>query len=311
MDFAPVGYLVMDQNLKITEMNKTMLEMASLQNPPSHMHDLLTIASRVYFQTYFIPAIMTHGTVSEMFLRLKSPEGPIPVLMNTQKRNGLFECAFMQVSVRNEYENELLNAKREAEQISLATAEANSQLKQLLSEVECKQDELNVLNERLKELTVTDALTGLKNRRYLEEFLPDLIRTGSLSLLMIDIDFFKQVNDTYGHPMGDAVLKELAEVLAETIQDAGFAARIGGEEFVAVLHDTDLANAGQMAEAIRQNVETHQWHPHPITVSIGGASSKGSDSLAKLLSLADKALYISKNNGRNRVTIVSEENPAV
>ncbi|WP_084243865.1 GGDEF domain-containing protein [Planomicrobium okeanokoites] len=305
LDFAPVGYLVMDQELKIIEMNRTMIEMSHVESAPTHMHDLLTIASRVYFQTYFIPAIITHGAVSEMFLRLKGPDGPIPVLMNTRKRNELFECAFMQVPIRNEYENELLNAKREAEQISHATAEANSQLQLLLDEVECKREELDVMNERLKELTITDVLTGLKNRRYLEEFLPDIIQESGLALLMIDIDYFKKVNDTFGHHAGDSVLKELADVLADTIGTAGFAARLGGEEFVAVLPQMDLSEAQKIAENIRFNVETHDWPYQPITVSIGVASNSDCNSFPDLLNEADTALYNSKNAGRNRVSVSS------
>lgn len=305
LDVAPVGYLVMDHGLRIIEVNKTMAEMTGLETSPSHMHDLLTIASRVYFQTYFIPSIMTHGAVSEMYLSLKSSAGPVPVLMNTRKRNGLFECALMQVPIRNEYENELLNAKREAEQVSQATAEANGKLTALLGEVECKQSELNVLNSRLKELTVTDVLTGLKNRRYLEEFLPELIKEGQTAILMIDIDFFKQVNDTFGHHAGDIVLKSLAGVLEVAIGEAGFAARIGGEEFVAVLRSVDLANAEGLAEHIRERVELHDWPYQPITVSIGVAVLKAGNSLSELLQHADAALYNSKNEGRNRVTVAS------
>jgi len=302
---APVGYLVMDHGLRIIEMNKTMAEMIGLETSPSHMHDLLTIASRVYFQTYFIPSIMTHGAVSEMYLSLKSSAGPVPVLMNTRMRNGLFQCALMQVPIRNEYENELLNAKREAEQVSRATAEANGKLTALLGEVECKQSELNVLNSRLKELTVTDVLTGLKNRRYLEEFLPELIKEGQTAILMIDIDFFKKVNDTFGHHAGDIVLKSLADVLEAAIGDTGFAARVGGEEFVAVLPAVGLAKAEELAEHIRKRVELHEWPYQPITVSIGVAQNSSGNSLSELLQPADAALYNSKNAGRNRVTVAS------
>lgn len=259
LDLAPVGYLVMDESLRIIEMNKMMMEMTTVEAAPAHMHELLTTASRVYFQTYFIPAIITHGAVSEMFLRLKSSNGPVPVLMNTFKRNELLECAFMQMPVRNEYETELLNAKKEAETISQATAEANAQLKSLLSEVESKKDELNLLNERLQELTVTDALTGLKNRRYLEEFLPKRVNGGSTVILMIDIDFFKKVNDTFGHHAGDVVLQNLALLLEEVLANAGYAARLGGEEFVAVLPLIDLEDAGEIAEKIRRRVELHDW----------------------------------------------------
>ncbi|WP_281864762.1 GGDEF domain-containing protein [Planomicrobium okeanokoites] len=305
LNFAPLGYLVMDQELKIIEMNRTMFEMSHLVSVPTHMHDLLTIASRVYFQTYFIPAIITHGAVSEMFLRLKGPEGPIPVLMNTKERNGFFECAFMEVPIRNEYENELLNAKREAEQISHATAEANSELQLLLDEVKYKQEELNIMNGRLKEMTNTDVLTGLKNRRYLEEFLPGLIAESNLTLLIIDIDFFKRINDTFGHHAGDVVLKELAEVLTRTIGDDGFAARLGGEEFVAVLPIVELSEAQKIAEKIRFNVEMHDWPYQPITVSIGVASNSDCNSFPDLLNEADTALYNSKNAGRNRVSVSS------
>ena len=305
LELAPVGYLVMDHGLRIVEMNKTMFEMTGLETSPSHMHDLLTVASRVYFQTYFIPSIMTHGAVSEMYLSLKSSAGQVPVLMNTRERNGLFECALMQVPVRNEYENELLNAKREAEQVSRATAEANRKLTTLLNEVECKQSELNVLNSRLKELTVTDVLTGLKNRRYLEEFMPDLLKEGEMAILMIDIDFFKKVNDTFGHPAGDNVLKSLAGVLEASIGNAGFAARIGGEEFVAVLPSVGLIKAEAHAEQIRRSVELHDWPYQAITVSIGVAKVAAGNSLSELLGLADAALYNSKNGGRNRVTVAS------
>lgn len=303
LDLAPVGYLVMDHGLQIKEMNKTMSEMTGYNTSPSHMHDLLTIASRVYFQTYFIPSIMMHGSVSEMYLSLKSPSGPVPVLMNTRRRNGFFECALMQVPVRNEYENELLNAKREAEQISRATADANRKLTVLLEEVESKQSELNVLNGRLKELTVTDVLTGLKNRRYLEEFLPMLIKQGQTAILMIDIDFFKKVNDIHGHYAGDIVLKTLAEVLEAAIGPAGFAARIGGEEFVTILPGFGIAQAETMAEKIRLNVELHNWPYQSITVSIGVSQNSSGNSLSELLQEADEALYDSKKSGRNRVTV--------
>lgn len=311
LDLAPVGYLVMDENLRIIEMNEMMKKMSAMEEVPVHMHELLTTASRVYFQTYFIPAIITHGAVSEMFLRLKTSNGPVPVLMNTLKRNGLLECAFMEMPVRTEYETELLNAKKEAESITRATAEANSQLKSLLSEVEYKKDQLNVLNERLQELTVTDALTGLKNRRYMEEFLPEWLDEGNAVILMIDIDFFKKVNDTFGHHAGDEVLQSLAVLLEEIVSDWGYVARLGGEEFVAVLPSADLEKAGTIAEEIRRRVELHDWPYHSITVSIGVSDVGEGGTLSEMLRLADDALYHSKNTGRNRVTVSSRfSNPA-
>src|SRR5690606_13916771 len=167
LDRAPCGYLVLDQDLRIVEMNKTLQNMTGTKNP-QHMHDLLTIASRVYFQTYFTPSIKMHGTVNEMFLTLKSDSGPMPVLMNTTEQDGFYECALIQMSVRGEYEKELLLAKRNAEQINQETVEAYEKLQVLMAEVECKQQELMDLNLELQQLATTDQLTGLKNRRYLE-----------------------------------------------------------------------------------------------------------------------------------------------
>lgn len=305
LDLAPVGYVVIDQDLRILEINKMMMKIAGIENVPIYMHELLTISSQIYFQTYFIPTIITHGAVSEMVLKLKNPSGAVPVLMNTKKSNGFFECAFMQMPMRSEYENELLNAKREAERISQATEEANQKLILLLNKVEFKQAELNVLNSHLHELTVTDVLTNLKNRRYLEEFLPGLMDKGTLTLLLIDIDFFKKINDVFGHHAGDIVLQELARMLESLIGDAGFAARIGGEEFVVVLPEISQSETEVIAEEIRKSIEVKNWSYGQMTVSIGVAKSAKGMELSSLLKIADVALYNSKNEGRNRVTVAS------
>ena len=305
LDLAPVGYLVMDHDLRIMEINKMMMKIAGIENVPIHMHELLTIPSQIYFQTYFIPTIITHGAVSEMVLKLKNPSGPVPVLMNSKKSNGFFECAFMQMPMRSEYENELLNAKREAERVSQATKEANQKLTLLLNRVESKQAELNVLNSRLKELTVTDDLTELKNRRYLEECLPGLMDKGTLTLLLIDIDFFKKINDEFGHHAGDIILQELARMLDSLSGDAGFAARIGGEEFVVVLPEISQSETVAIAEEIRKSIEVKEWPYGQVTVSIGVAKSAKGMVLSRLLKIADVALYNSKNEGRNRITVAS------
>ncbi|QBP42665.1 sensor domain-containing diguanylate cyclase [Paenisporosarcina antarctica] len=305
LELAPVGYVVIDQDLRILEINKMMMKIAGIENAPIYMHELLTISSQIYFQTYFIPTIITHGAVSEMVLKLKNPSGAVPVLMNTKKSNGFFECAFMQMPMRSEYENELLNAKREAERISQATKEANQKLILLLNKVEFKQAELNVLNSRLQELTVTDVLTNLKNRRYLEEFLPGMMDKGTLTLLLIDIDFFKKINDAFGHHAGDIVLQEFARLLDSLIGDAGFVARIGGEEFVVVLPEISQSETEEIAEEIRKSIEVKDWSYGQMTVSIGIAKSAKGMQLSNLLKIADVALYNSKNEGRNRVTVGS------
>ncbi|UPU37324.1 diguanylate cyclase [Geomonas paludis] len=174
------------------------------------------------------------------------------------------------------------------------------------------QDELKQANEQLKRLTNIDHLTGLFNRRYLAEVLEaEFFRAKrnreSLSLVIIDIDFFKQVNDTYGHQNGDVVLSSVAEVVQQQMRAYDSAARYGGEEFVLVFPGTALEGAVIAAERLRQAVIDHTF-PHPlqdltVTVSAGVATypSTQVDNIDALFRRADEALYRAKQNGRNRV----------
>jgi two-component system cell cycle response regulator len=128
-----------------------------------------------------------------------------------------------------------------------------------------------------------------------------------VSLLIFDIDYFKSVNDNYGHPAGDAVLKEFAQRISQNVRGVDLACRLGGEEFVVVMPDTDLSYALMVAERLRQKVAEVPFHVEPtvsisVTVSIGiGVSEGTADCAAKLLERADAALYKAKREGRNRV----------
>lgn len=171
----------------------------------------------------------------------------------------------------------------------------------------------------LKELTQTDPLTGLKNRRALDDALESewgrLQRSdGSLSLLFVDADNFKQYNDRHGHAQGDIALKHLAACINRHVRRRGdLAARYGGEEFVVVLPDTDKAAAIQIAEAIRQEVDQGRPSVPPgaiphFTVSIGCATARRSlpSSLDELTNSADLALYAAKSSGRNTVVTAGD-----
>lgn len=307
LQFAPLAYLVIDRSFKVIEMNETMRTLLGVERKPQHFHELLTIASMAYFQTYFLPAITLHDKVNELFLTIKGADGPIPVLMNAVEREGRFECALMQMTIRSEYERELLQAKRNAEQINKETELAYKELQRLLGEVECKKAELEELNANLHQLATIDSLTGLKNRRYLEQKLGDwLIKAEAgfpLSLLVVDIDFFKVVNDTRGHQVGDAVLQELARKLVAELEGTETVARMGGEEFIILMPEYAVQQAAEFAEKIRGDLEQAHWEHVPITVSIGVAHYQPGDQAKELLERADKALYASKNAGRNCVTI--------
>jgi diguanylate cyclase (GGDEF)-like protein len=163
-----------------------------------------------------------------------------------------------------------------------------------------------------------DALTGIYNRRFMEDALKRITKSlarsgGMLSLLMIDVDYFKKYNDGYGHSEGDACLKAVAETIAETLsRPDDFAARYGGEEFAVILPNTDESGAryvaGRLLENIREKNISHEYSDVSscVTISIGVTSSdverthKGDDYIRQ----ADKALYQSKQKGRNRYTYI-------
>jgi diguanylate cyclase (GGDEF)-like protein len=178
-------------------------------------------------------------------------------------------------------------------------------------------DEIGTLGDFLH-LTIIDQLTGIYNRRYLDGSLKKIIKLhsrtgGRLSVLMIDIDYFKKYNDTYGHDAGDDCLRTVAFILSEcVIREDDFIARYGGEEFTAILPNTDENGAQMVAEKMLEKIRESNI-PHKtsdiagyVTVSIGGATGiinhfqNGSD----YIKTADKALYESKRNGRNRYTFL-------
>jgi two-component system, cell cycle response regulator len=162
------------------------------------------------------------------------------------------------------------------------------------------------------ELAVKDQLTSLYNRRYMAQHLETLLRSASeqrpISLLIMDIDHFKRVNDTYGHSAGDDVLRQFSLRLLSNIRNVDLACRYGGEEFVVVLSGTDPETAWQVGERLRSAVERELFpvgqppESIPVTVSIGVASTIGGlDDAGTLLQRADQALYRAKHEGRNRV----------
>jgi two-component system, cell cycle response regulator len=163
------------------------------------------------------------------------------------------------------------------------------------------------------EMSITDALTGLHNRRYMESHLGTLAEQASsrgkpLALLMLDIDFFKSINDNYGHDAGDDVLREFAVRVRKSIRGIDLACRYGGEEFVIVMPETDLDVAGVVAERLRRSIASEPFAVNKgtkrieVTISIGLSTLelKG-EAIADVLKRADTALYRAKHDGRNRV----------
>jgi two-component system, cell cycle response regulator len=175
------------------------------------------------------------------------------------------------------------------------------------------QDRLHENYRRSLSLALTDELTGLYNRRYviahIEELVARVNNDGATdtSLMMFDVDHFKQVNDQYGHPGGDDALRQLADRALRGVRSIDLVARLGGEEFVVVMPETNLAAALTVAERLRQSVAVEPFFIHtagerrPITISAGVAVAQPGDTVDTLLQRADDALYQAKNAGRNRV----------
>ncbi|MFH1441362.1 MAG: GGDEF domain-containing protein [Candidatus Omnitrophota bacterium] len=173
-----------------------------------------------------------------------------------------------------------------------------------------------VLYHRVEELTIIDSLTGVLNRRYwLERFTQEIARSNkfklNFSFLMIDIDYFKNVNDQYGHLVGDGVIKEVAKRIKDNTRQIDLIARYGGEEFAVILIETDKIKAQAAAERIRQSVEEKEIKVYDevlkISISIGiSLFPADGDKKDVLVEKADSALYRVKQSGRNRVCVFGE-----
>lgn len=170
------------------------------------------------------------------------------------------------------------------------------------------QAELAARVHELDALATTDALTGIANRRTFQARLEaEFSRTNRyhipLALMIIDVDHFKSINDTFGHQAGDDVLKMMGLLLASNFRNTDLVARYGGEEFAVILINADQTAATEVAERLRVRIEAEQWPHRDVKVSIGIASwGPGADSPSALIGQADKALYFSKKSGRNRAT---------
>ncbi|MFO7820009.1 MAG: diguanylate cyclase [Halanaerobacter sp.] len=163
----------------------------------------------------------------------------------------------------------------------------------------------------MQELALRDSLTGLYNHGYFKEVLKQEVRQAQrydedLSLLLLDLDDFKETNDTYGHQAGDKILRELAEVLQENVRESDIVARYGGEEFTVILINTDLEatvkKGKELKEVIADMNPSYKGTEIPITTSVGAASLSLVDSAKELINKADEELYAAKTSGKNRIS---------
>ncbi|MEW6109861.1 MAG: diguanylate cyclase [Nitrospirota bacterium] len=245
------------------------------------------------------------------WLKLEESTKGIPVIMLTVKKELSDKISGLQVGADDYLPkpyNELeLNARIYA---SLRT-------KALQDELRMKNRQLEELLYKVEYMAITDALTGLYNRRrfhdvLLKEFERAKRYSTPFSVVMMDIDHFKRINDNYGHMVGDMVLREVAGLIKKNIREIDTAARYGGEEYMVILPNTDKKDAFIVAERMRANIENNKFSDienNIITVSIGisGMADKDIYNEDELVRCADLALYRAKQNGRNRIEISEGE----
>lgn len=215
--------------------------------------------------------------------------------------------------------HDLTEMKRSEAELRAAHDELDRLNRELEARVEARTQELQWANQRLEELASIDPLTGASNRRhFLEQARIEISRAKRqgfpLSVIMLDIDFFKSVNDRFGHEAGDRVLVALAASIHGTLRGADIFARLGGEEFILMLPGQDLTDAVRMAERLRLLIAGMAVAGCPVTVSAGVAGLENeTDEIDALLRRADRGLYLAKNQGRNRVCVwqaMAQDGPA-
>ena len=242
-------------------------------------------------------------------VKARSDEQFIPVIITSQKTDTESKVKGLRIGA-DDYV-----AKPLEESEILARCNAMLRIKSL-------QDQLRAKERLLEELSVTDGLTRLKNRRFFDERLSEEFRRASrysdpLSLIMVDLDHFKEVNDSFGHPAGDAVLREAGEVIRVSTREPDICARYGGEEFAVILPKTHLTGALAVAERIWKELAAKVYRlpaaggpvERRVTASLGVAAFPYVDitSAELLLKYADAALYQAKESGRNTICLYQRQ----
>jgi diguanylate cyclase (GGDEF)-like protein len=280
--------------------------------PEQSMDALLTPASAILCQTHVWPMLLRDGRVNEIYLELKSGAGArVPVMTNARlvNRDGQNRVIwiFFVAQERSQFATALLESKKQAESLAVELAQAKAMLVVLNSQLEARVERTEEDNLALTHLSTTDTLTGLGNRRALDQFTQTLVSQRNpnqsmlLSVLMVDVDHFKRVNDTRGHDVGDQVLSALAHCLRDCARQRDAVVRYGGEEFTMLLPHTDAQQAELLAQRLHERVRVLNPAGIAITISIGIATGylTTTEDITSLITRADTAVYQAKHDGRN------------
>lgn len=315
LDQLPCPVLITDERGHILCANRDLQALLNLKNhdePRASLEQLFPAAGRIFLQTHLWPMLLTEGVVREAYVNLAGPDGKrIPVLLNSRK--GEFDGApcyywvFFVAQERSRFERELLKARSDAQRMSESLALANVNLELLHAQLAQRALEIERANLELAALSQSDPLTGLGNRRALsaaiKRWQSHARADANASLLLVDVDHFKTINDEFGHDEGDRVLVALAKGLQISTPPGGLAVRYGGEEFALWLPAADRAAAEETAQTLHAQVRHVSVVSKSITVSVGIATGKnffGPGLMHRLIAQSDKAVYLAKASGRNR-----------
>lgn len=314
----PCPVLVTDLYGRVLSTNTDLLAVVGgteAQWQQQSMDVLLSPASRIFLQTHVWPMLRNQGGVREIYLHLRGAQGQrVPVMVNGQRGqyglDGNVESCYWVFFValeRSRFEADLVQARGQAQSLATALALANAELQALHTQLAQHTHVVESENRALAELSQTDALTGLGNRRALTQAITHwqaLAEPGACaSVLMLDVDHFKAVNDQYGHDEGDRVLAALARQLQASIRSSDLAVRYGGEEFTLWLPNADRPGAALTALRVHEHVRNLRAGGQPVTVSIGVATATLAHDpglLQRLVYQSDAAMYQAKVAGRNQ-----------
>ena len=286
------GLLVTDENRKIVFANQYFYSELAWQQSSlvgQHLETMLSKSSVIFYESYVVPILLTEKCFQEAQLTLLTGTGAkLPVVASVKlggENQELISWCFLNATNRNKLYDELIEAR----------------------------ETLSAQAEELKHLSITDELTGLFNRRELNRRTTIEIErskqfSAPLSLLIVDIDYFNKINDSFGHDQGDIVLTQLSHVLKFEARKFDLVTRIGGEEFAILMPNTDRLQACTFAQRLQAAINSASSMTRSVTVSIGISElSQNPDySFDKMFKHADYALYQAKNSGRNKTVIYAQ-----
>ncbi|OHC30095.1 MAG: diguanylate cyclase [Pseudomonadales bacterium RIFCSPHIGHO2_02_FULL_60_43] len=319
LERLPCPVLVTDCNGHVRHTNQ---DFKKLVKPDAceNMDHYFPPACRIFLQTHAWPLLLKDGEFNELYMQLLDADGQlIPVMTNARVHEAEGERVviwlFFVAKERQRFESELLKARQYAQETAITLAKVNTELQHANAQLSQYAKEVKTEADQFAHLSLTDPLTALGNRRALslnvEQWAHSASNNSVGSLLLIDVDFFKQVNDRFGHAEGDRVLCELSRGLLDSVRAQDTVVRYGGEEFALWLPYSDQEGAKLTAKRVHDHISRIQVADQQITVSIGIStlapkSQEAGNFLEQLLAQADSALYDAKAHGRNRTVIFSE-----